>query len=157
VSEWIGDHRKRLSFTPGSGGGWYSDHRQHRRTCFSNTSIVLHLPTIGEQEIGTLAAVNAAAPSETNDEVHVVWFGKLNATFHIFRGGIRGDTVKNEYLSPGGSQHSCGAVTVTGFFQPGVGHEQQTRPAQFLDKIAESRKGTLSEDQSGPGLILKGG
>src|SRR4051812_7328117 len=77
----IGDERGRLAFTAGSGGRRNSDEGEHRFARFSDPPVILHAPSVRQEEIATLRSVHRTATAQADQRINTCLAGNSKARF----------------------------------------------------------------------------
>ena len=132
----VGDQGERLRFAARAGGGGDSDQRQHGLGRFSDSPVVLHASTVGEQKVDALGAVHRAAAAKTDDQVDFVLFGECKAGIDMRRSRVFLYVTEDDSREALGFEKANGGSRVAGADDAGVGDDQGPTSAERAGEFA---------------------
>jgi hypothetical protein len=113
-----------LTLAPRSRRCWNSDHRKHGLHRFASPPVVLHPPTIGQDEITAFGGIHAASTPETDDEVGTQGAGRIDALLHVLSTRIFTNVTMDRDDKPGRLKKTLGPIHITCLHDSGITYDQ---------------------------------
>lgn len=153
----IGDQGVALALAARAGRGRDGDHRQHGFRRLVRAPVVLHATAVGEDEITPLRRIHAAAAAEADDEVGLELASDGDTAVHILRAGIFPHIAIHPDLDPGLDEKAGGTGDVACAQDARITDDQRPFATEFLGQAAHLGERAIAKDESGAGLMVKGG
>ena len=156
VSLRIGNQRVRLGLASGSRRRGDSDERQKGELRFVEAAVIFHAAAVREEKVDSLRAVEAASPTQTDQEIDPFAASDFERTVNVFRRRIGSHVVEERDFESACTKRFDGVPFVAGLFDALVRDDEDPFPAQFLRDFTQPIDGAPPENHTGLGIVVKG-
>ena len=151
----VGDQREGLTFAACAGGRRNRDERQHWPCCLADAHVILHPAAVGQQKIGSLRRIHAAAAANRHNQVRLRGSCHCQALIDIFRGGIFAGAIINRHGNTRRRQRLPHAGRMPRNDDARIGDQQHFLPPELAREFADSFDGVSAKDETCAGLPVE--